>query len=97
MANKADISRQDWSDHPVKDRAGAQVRSAGNALTPFGMEYECSAVVHFYRKPGTHQYAFIAQDTGLNAIPEGQADVGLKEMKRHMMGVYGREAPKERS
>lgn len=96
MANKADIKRDNLTDHPSKSFATVGLTNAGKALKPFQFEYQGSVAIHFYKIEGRDEYAFIVQQVGLPKIPEGQADVGFKEMKRTMMSVYGRET-KERA
>jgi hypothetical protein len=89
--NKADIKRETFLDHPTQDRASMNIKVAGANLAPWGFEHEGSVAVHFYKKPNTHDYIFITHLVQLDKVPEGQADVGLKELRRAMMGVYGRE------
>lgn len=89
--NRADIKREVFTDHPTQAQAEMNIKLAGNNLAPWGFEYEASAVIHYYKKPNTHDYIFIAQTIGFHHIPEGQADVGLKELRRSLMAAYGRE------
>lgn len=91
MKNKADIKRDTLNDHPSKERSAFNLKLAGINLAPWEFEHEGSFAVHFYRKNGETTFAFICQTSGLGAIPEAQTDVGLKELRRALMGFYGRE------
>ena len=91
--NRADIDRQTYEGqqaHPAQARATDAIQSAGKVLAPWGFKYEGSAVVHYYSKPMTTDFVFGQQLIGMNGIAEGQADVGLKELRRALMGAYGR-------
>ena len=74
----------------MQDRAKLNLTLAGSNLTPWGFEYEGSVAIHYYKKPGTHDFVFITHVPGMS-IPEAQADVGLKELRRAMMAQFGRE------
>ena len=89
--NRADIKRQTFTDHPLEAQSRLNMKTAGMNLTPWGFEYEGSATIHYYKKPGTLEYVFITHLSELHALPEGQADVGLKELRRALMALYGRE------
>lgn len=89
--NRADIKRDTVEDHPMQQRAKMSLEMAGTNLAPWGFEYEGTAAVHYYRKPNTHDFVFITHLVKFNGIPEGQADVGLKELRRALMGLFGRE------
>lgn len=91
LKNKADISRTDIDDHPMCSNAQSNLKLSGLAIAPFGMVYHGSAVVHYYKKSGTNDFAFATQLVGLQTIEEGQADVGWKELKKALMKAYGRE------
>ncbi len=88
---KADIKRNTVSDHPGQHLAKSQLQLAGKNLAPTLFTYEGSAAVHFYRMPGTDTYAFISQLADIYTLPEGQVDVGLKELRRMLMDAFGRE------
>lgn len=89
--SKADIKRDVYQDHPGETQARINTEIAGKNLAPWGFEYEGSATIHYYKKPGTHDFVFITHLTGLGILPEGQADVGLKELRRSLMSFYGQE------
>lgn len=89
--NRADIKRETHSDHPLKESSRQQMEIAGKNLAPWGYEYEGSATIHYYKKHNTHDFVFITHLSKLELLPEGQADVGLKELRRALMGYYGRE------
>lgn len=80
------------TDHPAQEIANRQVRNAGVNLAPWEFDYEASVVVHYYKKRGSdHTYAFLSQLVGLENLPEPQADVGHKELRKALMKAYGRE------
>jgi hypothetical protein len=89
--NRANIKRDEYKDHPLHDKAALNLTLAGTSLTPWGFEYQGSASVHYYKKSGTHDFVFISHLSKLNNVPEAQSDVGLKELRRAMMAIYGRE------
>lgn len=89
--NRADIKRETFEDHPAQTLSRTNIQLSGSALAPWGYENVGSLVLHYYQKPGTHDYTFITQLVDLHKVPEGQADVGLKEARRSLMGAYGRE------
>jgi hypothetical protein len=89
--NRADIQRDTLTDHPAADQSCLQIRLAGANLAPWGLDYKASAVVHYYQQPGTTNFAFIEQLVGISSIPEGQADVGHKTLRKALMKAYGRE------
>jgi hypothetical protein len=88
---KADIQRDTYDEHPLKDASKFQLTVAGTNLAPWGYDYEGSVAMHYYKQKGTHNYVFISQQLGLGKVPEAQADVGLKELRKAMMKTYGRE------
>lgn len=94
MQNKADIKRESLHDHPMKPLADMQLKMAGNGLTPWGFDYQGTASVHFFRKNGETTFAFMPHILGMAALEEGQADAGLKELRRVMMAAFGREDTK---
>lgn len=100
--NTAKIEREEISDHPAEEFATRSLINAGQNLAPYGFEYQGSVATHFYREKkgiletGKETYAFINQTHDLAKVQEGQADAGLKELRRTMMQAYGREAPRER-
>jgi hypothetical protein len=89
--SKADIKRNTVTDHPAQNLAKSQLQLAGKNLAPTLFKYEGSAAVHFYRMEGTDTYAFISQLADIYTLPEGQVDVGLKELRRMLMDTFGRE------
>lgn len=89
--NRADIKRQSYEDHPMQNQAKVNLKIAGSNLAPWGMSYEGTAAVHLYKKPGSLDYVFISHLSDMGSIPEGQADVALKELRRALMAQYGRE------
>ncbi len=94
----ASVEREVISDHERSVLANGIINQAGKALRPNGFEHQASIVVHLYKATlADHNFAFINQMVGLDRIPEGQADVALKELRRALMENYGREAPKERT
>ena len=94
---KVKITRENRPDHPSSGRSRSLMKDAGQALAPFDFDYQASVCVHFYKQTNQELYAFIVHQTGLNGIPEPQADAGFKEMQRAMMSVYGRTPPKMRT
>lgn len=91
MVNRAQIKRDDITDHPARSFAIVGLTNAGKALKPFQFEYQASICLHFYKIPGRDDFAFIFQQAGLPGIQEGQADAGLKELRKQLMAYYGRE------
>lgn len=89
--------KRNANDLPVQG-AKARVVDAGRILCPFNAEYLGSAVVHFFgvpSVPGKPTYQIIIH-TMLEKVPEGFADYGHKELRKHMMDAYGRKAPRTR-
>jgi len=91
MQNKAEIKRDVYEDHPAQGMARMQVKAAGVNICPLGFEYQGSAVIHFYKQNGTLTFVFGSQLVNIHNIPEAQVDVGLKELRRALMAVFGRE------
>lgn len=88
--NKADIKRESLHDHPMKPMSDMQMRLSGTNLTPWGFDYQGSATVHFFQKKGETVFAFMPHLVGVGALQEGQADAGLKELRKVMMSAFGR-------
>jgi hypothetical protein len=89
----AKITREERrADDADVQRSNHNLRESGAGITPIGFEFIGSACVHFYRAPNLgneHSYKFgVIAD--LDAIQEGNADTGLKELRRRMMQRYGR-------
>lgn len=89
--NRADIKRETVNDHPASGRAHECLKGAGRAITPFGYEYQASAVVHLYKMPNSMNFVFANQIIGFDRIEEGHADVAHKELRKSLMKLYGRE------
>ena len=88
---KADIKRDEIADHPAQNMANLQVKLAGSNLAPLGFEYQASVAVHFYKQRNSETFAFICQQTDIYKLPEGQVDVGVKELRKALMKSFGRE------
>lgn len=92
LGNKAKIDRQDALDHPGRLMAKGMLQKAALSLQPAPtMEHRASFAVHMFQVGDGTDYAFVVQSVGLDQIPEGMTDVGLKELRRQLMAIYGRE------
>lgn len=89
--NRADIKRDVLDNHPSSEHSNSSLRIAGKVIAPFGFEYQASAAVHLFKKPGSMDFVFINQIVGFDRIEEGHADVAHKELRKSLMGLYGRE------
>lgn len=79
------------TDHPGRGLAESYIRQSAAYLCPGGMEYEGSAVVHFYRHVfGVQDYSVIALGVNLDRMPEPQVDMGWKALGNHIMQLFGR-------
>lgn len=79
-------------DDPCVEKANHHLRESGKSYIPPGSEFIGSACVHYYRAPNlgddhTYHFGIIAD---LDLVGEGNADVGLKELRKRMMQRYGR-------
>lgn len=93
MDRKADVKRDNLSNHHLRKSTEQLLTTAGKALRPIGFDYLGSATVHYYVAESgmtTNAFAFISQTAGMNEIPEQAADAGHKELKTTLMGIYGR-------
>lgn len=94
MAKNVSIERQDLKDHPSQDVAAAHLEEAALSLKPFGFEYQASFAVHLYQIAGQNVFSFVLQPRHMGIIPEQEADAALKEARRALMAIYGREERK---
>ena len=89
----AKVTREEKKqDDPSVEAANHHLRESGRACRPIRSDYIGSACVHFYREPNlgnehTFHFGIIAD---LDLVQEGNADVGLKELRKRMMQRYGR-------
>lgn len=91
MAKSVSIERKNVSDHPEQQKAAVHLKEAGLALKPFGFEYQASFAVHLYQISGQTVFSFVLQPHHMGIIPEQEADAALKEARRALMAIYGRE------
>lgn len=90
--NRANVERSDAFDHPGREYAKDAIIRGALALKPLGLiKHQGSFALHMYVAEGTTDFMFICQTVGLHDIPEAQVDVGLKELRRQLMGLYGRD------
>lgn len=91
LTNQAKIDRVDAKNHPGRTYAKAMLENTAACLKP-GIEYkhQGSFAVHMYKVENQDTYSFVCQMVGLDEIPEGQTDVGLKELRKQLMAQYGR-------
>lgn len=97
--NKADVSREKIESYEIRFKEiKEKMVEVAKLLQPLGFEYAGLAAVFLFedtqnKYSANHNYVFCSQ-TLLEDVPEGQADVAFKELKKAMMEAYGREEPK---
>ena len=93
--NKAKVTREDRpQSDPSVEESNHYLRKSGQSVRLAGSEYLGSVCVHYYRKPNTeHTHTFqFGVMASLKRVDEGNADVGLKELRKRMMQYYGRDS-----
>ncbi len=68
----------------------------GERLRPEGTAYIASFVVHIYKQRSNEDSVMLTASTGVSAVPEALAMLGLKELTKHLMTKYGRKIPRAR-
>lgn len=77
--------------------AASLIEKAGGIVQPPGLVLVGSAALFYYKHAFTLEPTYsVAQLLSLQAVEEGFADYGWKELRKAMMNQYGREAPKRR-
>ena len=93
MERKADVKRDNLSNHHLRKSTEQLLITAGKAVRPIGFDYLGTACVHYYVAESgmtTNAFAFIQHTVGMNEVPEQAADAGHKELKTTLMKIYGR-------
>ena len=93
VGHKITRTEMEPSDRKVES-SNQWLRRSGQAVIPPSSEYIGSACVHFYRDDsnGNRPVFHFGVIADLGSIQEGNADVGLKELRRRLMNHYGRKA-----
>lgn len=98
--NKAEVTRETLSKEDARAaEINARARDLAKIVCPVGFEYAGQATVYLFSNEADKNrpvFVFVNQ-VMLSNVPEGQADVAFKELKKAMMNAYGRETPAVRN
>lgn len=71
------------------------LRQVGERLTPDGLQYVGSAVVHYYTRKLGPDGVTLVQVTDIARVPERLAVAGVQELGRELMARYGHRPPRK--